>query len=149
VKHRWWIAAAGVFVALLAAGVAVSTWEAVRANRERDRAVAATHEANAQKFAAFASASMAEDPERSIILAMHAVNATLAFGQAVLPAAETVLHAALMASRVRLTLHGHQDTVNRVVFSPDGTVVATASWDGTAKLWNATTGQELATLPAD
>ena len=148
-KHRWWIAAAAVFVAMLVAGVAVSTWEAVRANRERDRAVTATHEANAQKFAAFASASMAEDPERSIILAMHAVNATMAFGQESLPAAETALHAALMASRVRLTLHGHLDNVARVVFSPDGTVIATGSWDGTAKLWNAATGRQLETLPAD
>jgi WD40 repeat protein len=148
-KHRWWIAAAVAFVAMLVAGVAVSTWEAVRANRERDRAVTATHEANAQKFAAFASASMAEDPERSIVLAMHAVNATMAFGQGSLPAAETVLHAALMASRVRLTLHGHRDSVDRVAFSPDGTTIATASWDGTAKLWNSATGRELQTLPAD
>ena len=109
---------------MLVAGAAASTWQAVRANRERDRAVAATHEANAQKLVAFASASMAEDPERSITLAMHAVNATMAFGQGALPAAETALHAAIMASRVRLTLHGHQDSVESVVFSPDGTVMA-------------------------
>jgi len=49
----------------------------------------------------------------------------------VLPTAETALHAALMASRVCLTLHGHLDILTRVDFSPDGTVPATASWDGT------------------
>ena len=148
-KHRWWIAAAAVFVATLSAGVAVSAWEAVRANRERDRALTATHEGNAQKFAAFASASMAEDPERSIVLAMHAVNATTAFGENALPSAQTVLHAALTASRARLTLHGHTDTVARVAFSPDGATIITSSWDGTAKVWNGATGREFETLQAD
>ena len=32
------------------------------------------------------------------------------------------------------------------MFSPDGARVATASWDGTAKVWDASTGKELFTL---
>jgi WD40 repeat protein len=31
-------------------------------------------------------------------------------------------------------------------FSPDGTRILTASWDKTARLWNAATGQKIATL---
>ncbi|KAN0059966.1 ribosome assembly [Thecaphora frezii] len=43
-------------------------------------------------------------------------------------------------------LTGHQKTVNHVVFSPDGTMVASASFDNSIKLWNARTGAFIATL---
>ena len=37
--------------------------------------------------------------------------------------------------------------VQFAVFSPDGKRLATASWDTTAKVWDASTGKELLTLP--
>jgi len=46
-----------------------------------------------------------------------------------------------------LTLGGRTDAVNGVAYSPDGTRLASASSDGTVKIWNAITGQELLTLP--
>jgi len=36
----------------------------------------------------------------------------------------------------------HEDKIAAVVFSPDGELVATASYDSTIRLWNATTGEE-------
>jgi WD40 repeat protein/class 3 adenylate cyclase len=45
-----------------------------------------------------------------------------------------------------ITLKGHMDTVNCVAFSPDGRRIATASYDGTAKVWDNETGRELLTL---
>jgi WD40 repeat protein len=40
----------------------------------------------------------------------------------------------------------HQGPVRGVAFSPDGTHLATASWDGTASIWEAVTGQPVFTL---
>ena len=46
----------------------------------------------------------------------------------------------------RLLLVGHQGPVQSACFSPDGARVVTASYDRTARLWDAATGQELAAL---
>jgi WD40 repeat protein/serine/threonine protein kinase len=147
-RYRWGIAAAAACVTLLLAGIVITTREALRANRERDRAVAAERHANAQKLAAYAIASLPEDPERSITLAMYSVNATLPFQLGVERAAEEALHTAIGESHARLTLIGHADSLTSVAFSPDGSLLATASWDGTAKLWDGITGQERLTLRA-
>ena len=40
----------------------------------------------------------------------------------------------------------HQDGVRTVAFSPDGTLVATGSWDKTARVFEARTGREVARL---
>jgi WD40 repeat protein len=41
---------------------------------------------------------------------------------------------------------GHTDTIHDLVFSPDGTEIASASEDGTARVWNAATGATTAVL---
>jgi RNA polymerase sigma factor (sigma-70 family) len=44
------------------------------------------------------------------------------------------------------SLKGHQDRVNSVAFSPDGRWIGTAASDGTARLWDAKTGEEVRRL---
>ena len=50
------------------------------------------------------------------------------------------------SGRELLTLSGHTDAVNGVAFSPDGTRLATASGDQTAKVWDVASGREVLTL---
>jgi RNA polymerase sigma factor (sigma-70 family) len=41
------------------------------------------------------------------------------------------------------TLSGHKERVTSVAYSSDGRCIATAGWDGTIRLWDPKTGQEL------
>ena len=44
------------------------------------------------------------------------------------------------------TLKGHTNAVSSVAFAPDGKTLGTGSDDRTVKLWDITTGKDLATL---
>jgi WD40 repeat protein/DNA-binding SARP family transcriptional activator len=121
--------------------------------RQRDIAEKAKADAEYQHQLAFtrelavnAVNNLIIDPERSILLALQAVSVSAAGGRPVLREAEEALHRAVQASRVRLTLHGHMAGLSDVAFSPDGNLLATASSDRSAKVWDAGTGQELLSL---
>ncbi|HPO35853.1 MAG TPA: caspase family protein [Syntrophales bacterium] len=43
-------------------------------------------------------------------------------------------------------LSGHSDWINSLAFSPDGKLIASGSLDGTVKLWDTQTGEEIKTL---
>jgi WD40 repeat protein len=103
-------------------------------------------ESRAREFAAYSSESLSEDPEKSVLLGLQALNATLRFEQPAMPVAEDALHQALLSSLVRLTLRGHSNNVSGVAFCPDGKRLATTSGDKTTKIWDAGTGKELLTL---
>ena len=90
-----------------------------------------------------ANLNLVTDPERSILLALQAVNKTYEIDHTVLPEAEDALHRAVQASRIELTLRGHRMLSGAPSSASDGTRIATASSDGTARVWNATTGKEL------
>jgi hypothetical protein len=144
--HR--IVLGAVAIALvIAIGLAIYAFsQRNSAQSETKEAQRNAREAKAREFAAFATESLSDDPERSILLGMQAVNATLRFDHQSLPAAEDVLHQAILSSQVRKTLKGHSKGVTSVAWNPDGKRLATTSEDKTAKVWDAFSGQELLTL---
>ena len=98
-----------------------------RAEKDADLALGKSLDAEAQRHL--------ENPTLDTrIGALLAVEADKHTSQ-VLPSFDWVANTPL-----RRVLTGHTDDVRHVVFSPDGTLLATASWDGTTRLWNVETG---------
>jgi WD40 repeat protein len=64
------------------------------------------------------------------------------------PQAQAALTNALAQSHVRVILQGHTGSVNSADFSADGRLMVTVGADGTARVWNATTGTQLVTFGA-
>ncbi|MEJ2305271.1 MAG: protein kinase, partial [Anaerolineales bacterium] len=117
--------------------------EEARRQRELETAREAEEQARlatARELAMAADLNLEVDPERSIMLALQSLKTTYT------PDAEGALRAALQISRVRLTIPAHQAEVCSVAYSPDGSRLASASWDGTWKQWDAVTGQELLSI---
>jgi WD40 repeat protein len=62
------------------------------------------------------------------------------------PAAIGVYQHARAADAEVAVLFGHRETVTTAAYSPDGTRIVTASYDKTARIWDARTGAPLAVL---
>jgi WD40 repeat protein len=114
--------------------------------RQRLEAERQSRIALARELVAFSTLSLEDDPERSILLAMHAVDATHSVDGAVIPEAEDVLHRAILRSPILWTMHGHSDNVWGVALSGDGRLAVSASRDDTLKVWDVDNGRELRTL---
>jgi DNA-binding SARP family transcriptional activator len=142
----------GAFVlAIVLAGIALFFGEQARQSALAAQENARNAEqqgriATARELAASANSNLGVDPERSILLALQAIDVTSA-DQKVLPEAEEALHRAVQASHIQFTLRGFPNQVATVAYNHDGTRLATFSQDGTTKLWDAATGKELFTIP--
>ncbi|MFD6326429.1 AAA family ATPase [Streptomyces sp. NPDC058442] len=84
------------------------------------------------------------EPERALLLSLAALDEC-----APTPAARRGLMAALAAGHARIRLDGHADTVRDIAWSADGRLLATASRDGTARMYQAESGRQLCVLPCD
>lgn len=54
-----------------------------------------------------------------------------------------------LAGGTVIPLYGHSDTINAIASSSDGRYLATASSDGTARIWDASTGRSVTVLSGD
>ncbi len=96
---------------------------------------------NLASYAVSVLSSQSEyDPELPALLGVRALHI------ADTPQAEAVLRSALPDLYTRAVFRGHTESVVSVAFSPDGRTILTGSWDNTARLWDAASGQLLHTL---
>jgi len=102
--------------------------------------------ATARELAAAAVNNLNADPQRSLLLALRAVKTTYNRDGTLTAEAEEALHRAVGAAQARLILQGHKGAIYDVAYSPDGKRLATASVDGTVKVWDAQSGKELLSL---
>jgi WD40 repeat protein len=107
---------------------------------QRNRATDQGRLAEARELAAAATANLDVDPERSVLLALEAVDRSRAGDGSVLPEAEQALHDAVTASRAVLRVPGVGGAVQ---WSPDGSRVAAAGPEGTVDILDARTGDPL------
>jgi len=147
------IAVAGAIALVLAVLAGVF---GLQSNQNAARAEAEKRLATSRELAASALINLTVDPERSLLLALQAVDTTYSVDKTVLLEVEEALHAAVQASHLQLSLPASSASgigVVSVVFSPDGKRLATIDEYGTAKVWevspDAPAGQsrELLTLP--
>jgi WD40 repeat protein/class 3 adenylate cyclase len=134
-------------VALLAGGVALV--QRGRARSEAKRAETQAGIATARELTEASLANLGVDPDRSILLALRAVETYRGLGPAVPGDAVETLHKAVENSRLLLTVS--DPASGSVAFSPDGKLVATGgslsgSQNGRADLWDARTGNRVRTL---
>ena len=132
-RLRAQLAALGValVVALVVGSVAVG---------QRNRAEREGRIATARELAAAANANLDVDPERSILLALGAVDESRVDGGAALAESEQALHDAVTASRIVQRVPGVGGAIE---WSPDGTRLAAAGSDGAVEILDAETGDVL------
>jgi WD40 repeat protein/class 3 adenylate cyclase len=177
-------------VAVLAVAALVAVSLTVFATNQRGRAEREERFAVARELAAASVANLDVDPERSILLALEAIERTRSVDGSVLPEAEEALHRAMTASRIERSVPGlggavdwssrgmfvtegpedegivdirdvttgepvvppfvgHDVDINDVLFSQDGSMLATVGDDGALKVWDPETGDMLSNVSGD
>ena len=127
-------------LAALASILALAQWKRARAEATLS---------SSRELSAAAVASLYQDPELSVILAIRAVSTIHDANQNVPADVFDVLNRAAQTSRERLTLDvGNTAKVIDVAFTADGSQLVTVSSDGTTILWDVRSGRKMRTLPA-
>jgi WD40 repeat protein len=95
-----------------------------------------------RELAAASGINLTADPELSLLLAIAGLET------AQTAEAEQALHMALLTSRLRQRLAGHQEQIQRVAYSPDGSLIALAAHSqGLVSIWEADSGAKLHEIP--
>lgn len=102
------------------------------------QARAASRLATSRELAAASITNLDVDPERSILLALEALDSSYTIE------AEDALHRAVQTSRVQRVIPAHNPGAEMMVaFSPDGRQFVTAIANNSVKTWNTLTGKQI------
>ena len=127
-------------LAFLAAGM---TWFGIQSRRAEQLALARQLATQAEQLA---DQPRAIFQEAGALLAIHAFHIVSPMRQERGTINQALRRSAAQPSQIILT---HNDRVTAVAFSKDSQRIATASFDGTARVWSAVTGEEIATIHHD
>ena len=108
-------------LALLAAGIALA---------QRQTAVRQQRIATARQLVVQAEAARATDPRAALLLGIAALRLQSS------PETQTSLVNTLTTTHYASALTGHKGPVREVAYAPDSSILASASWDMTVRLWN-------------
>ncbi len=127
-------------VTVFAVATLVTGGLALYAFNQRNSAVSAEQEALIQASIGLASQARLDVvegvPERAVPVALEAIENYPYTWQA-----ERALFSSVTENRILLRLDSHSGSVNRVVWSPDQSLLASVSDDETAIIWNAVSGE--------
>jgi WD40 repeat protein/DNA-binding SARP family transcriptional activator len=130
-------------VAVFAVAALIAASLTFVAKRESGRAEHESRVATARELAAAAMANLDDDVERSLLLAIRAVDTTRSVDGTVLPEAQEALHAAIQGDRVVTTFQGG-DVVR---FSPNASRILTlGNAPGTAIVYDVDSGRRILML---
>ena len=126
-------------VGVLAVAALVAIGLTVFATSQRGRAQAQERTAVARELAAASVANLDVDPERSILLALEAIDETRSVDEPVLPEAEEALHRAVTSSRIERSFPGVGGALD---WSPRGVFVTEGpEGEGIVDIRDAMTGK--------
>jgi WD40 repeat protein/class 3 adenylate cyclase len=128
-------------VAVLAAAALIAVGLTVFATSQRGRAESQERTATARELAAASVANLDDDPERSILLAIAAIDRTRSVDGTVLPEAVEALHRAVTASRIERSFPGVGGALD---WSPRGVFVTEGKEnEGIVDVRDAATGKRV------
>ena len=136
----------GIALVVALVGGAIAIDQRGQAEGQRGQAEAERRIATARELAAAANANLDDDPDRSILLALAAVDATRDHGGTVPREAVEALHEGVASSRLLLSV---PDVGGALDWSPDGTVFVTEGPEdsGVVDIRDAETGESVLSFP--
>ena len=143
---RWAFAAVGAIILIAGATVGYLQWDKERQLKTQE---AMLEHAQANILGQLSETKLSRgEIDGALRLAAFGTGIDLALSSDVVKAstASAALAAAVSKANWRFSLGGHDGPVTSAAYSPDRSRIVTASFDKTARIWDAVTGKEIAVL---